>query len=880
MPADDLSHSLNSSDNTRASNETERRAWLERQRSLAPETGRLTPGQVLAGRFTIVRFLARGGMGEVYEARDSFLKGDRVALKTIGLSDAATGLEDRFEKEVLLARQVIHPNVCPIYDLFFCEPEGGCLCFLTMKLLREESLAQRLGRMRVPPEEAQQITRQVAIGLRAAHEVGVIHRDLKPGNIMVEGAGAQVKAVITDFGLAREHEAELTLVSGAHIPGTPGYIAPELLGGQQATPASDLYAFGVLLHELFTGQRPIPLSSLDKKIPSIYARLIEACLDPDPRVRYQGFERALAVWEPRPGRRPAIYSIEPRWTRRRILRVCAAGGCAVAGALWWERDSIEDLLHPLPRKRFVALLPPPADADGRTRPMLAGALEAIEDDLSRAEASDHDLFVISRSDVSAAGAASNQLHAVRDALGANLVLQASALTGPAGFDLLLRVLDSSSGALLREKRVNDALGEIKSVANRAVEAAAHLLNVRLDSKFRNPARWETDNPKASESYESAEELMRRPNDAGLDAAVEKYKAALEADPRYAIAFAKLALAYCRLNAIKRDPAVLQLAKANAQTSLEIQPALVEGHQALAYVHAESGKQAGAIQEIGKAFSLDPSNPRTLAWEGQILGSLGEWGRAEQTYNRLLKVRPNYWQAYNDLGWVLTLQGKYQQAVESFRTATVAAPRSALAFNNLGTLYLRLGNFREASQNIKKSIDLKLGDIAYVNMATALRAEGMYNEALTYARKAVELNHTQDQNWLELGECYSFLADHKKQAIEAYEMAASNAEQRLRSDPADGSVCMLLALYGAKIRPRIDELNLVTKAESLGAKDVDSQLVKVRVLELLSKRREALKTLAVCFKRGTTTFEVELAPDLQGLRKDPAYQRLVLLSRAH
>lgn len=106
----------------------------KRQRSLAPETGRLTPGQVLAGRFTIVRFLARGGMGEVYEARDSFLKGDRAALKTIGLSDAATGLEDRFEKEVLLARQVIHPNVCPIYDLFFCEPEGGCLCFLTRRL--------------------------------------------------------------------------------------------------------------------------------------------------------------------------------------------------------------------------------------------------------------------------------------------------------------------------------------------------------------------------------------------------------------------------------------------------------------------------------------------------------------------------------------------------------------------------------------------------------------------------------------------------------------------------------------------------------------------------------------------------------------------------
>ena len=703
MPPEDLSHFLNSSDNTRASNETERRAWLERQRSLAPETGRLAPGQVLAGRFTIVRFLARGGMGEVYEARDSFLKGDRVALKTIGLSDPASGLEDRFEKEVLLARQVVHPNVCPIYDLFLCDSGEDCLCFLTMKLLREESLAQRLGRMRVPTEEAQQITRQVALGLRAAHEVGVIHRDLKPGNIMVEGTGAQAKAVITDFGLAREHEAELTLLSGAHIPGTPGYIAPELFGGQQATPASDLYAFGVLLHELFTGQRPIPLASLDKKIPSIYGRLIEACLDSDPRVRSQGFERALAIWEPRPGRRPAIHSPSPLWTRRKLMGTSAAAlGCAAVGTLWWERDTIEDLLHPLPRKRFVALLPPPPDADGRTRPMLAGALEAIEDDLSRAEASDHDLFVISRSDVSAAGAAANQLHAVRDALGANLVLQSSALPGSAGFDLLLRLLDSSSGALLRQKRVTNALGEIKSAANRAVEAAARLLDVRLNSKSFKAREAGTGNPAAYGAFQAGEELMKRGISADITAAVEKYKLATEADPRYALAYAKLAVAYCFLQNLRSDPALLDLARANCQTALELKKDLVEAHQALSFVYENTGNQKRALEEIEKALALDRENPRTLAWKARIYGRMNRWGDSEQTFRQILKLRPNYWPAYNDIGAIQNSQGQYANAIRSFRIAAAAAPGSALASNNLGALHLKLGDFQNASDYFKKA----------------------------------------------------------------------------------------------------------------------------------------------------------------------------------
>src|SRR5580693_3186877 len=201
------------------------------------ETRRLKRGDTLGGRFVIVQFLANGGMGEVYEAADLHLQGKHYALKTLRSEVAAnSALRLRFEREVLLAREVNHPNVCPTYDLFQVDGPKGPITFLTMKLLRGESLQARL--KRAGPFNAEAlvpIARQMAGALDAAHRVGVIHRDFKPGNVMIEYPGQQEPHVsITDFGLSRAQEADATLAETGHILGTPGYIAPELIQGRIA----------------------------------------------------------------------------------------------------------------------------------------------------------------------------------------------------------------------------------------------------------------------------------------------------------------------------------------------------------------------------------------------------------------------------------------------------------------------------------------------------------------------------------------------------------------------------------------------------------------------------------------------------------------------
>ncbi len=278
---------------------------IDLNHDLAPPKGRLAPNQILIDRFVIVRFIAKGGMGEVYEAADCLLQGAKVAVKTI-LPQIAhdPDLLRRFESEVLLARRVNHSNLCPIYDLFHCHQPPPSFLFLTMKLLTGETLAARLRRAPpIPIREGLAILKQMAAGLAAIHAAGIIHGDIKPNNIVLEGAGLDVRLSITDFGLARAYTGETSLSGNPLAGGTPDYMAPEIHGGLPPSQASDLFALGVVLHQVFTGERPFQTrdqSSIvvsprlnPSRIPSFCVNLITECLDRDPQRRSQAFVRAL-----------------------------------------------------------------------------------------------------------------------------------------------------------------------------------------------------------------------------------------------------------------------------------------------------------------------------------------------------------------------------------------------------------------------------------------------------------------------------------------------------------------------------------------------------------------------------------------------------------
>lgn len=255
---------------------------------------RFVPGTQLAERYRIVALIGKGGMGEVYRAEDLKLE-QTVALKFLPQTLAADGATlARFHREVRVARQVSHPNVCRVFDI----GEADGQVFLSMEYVDGEDLSSLLRRIgRLPSDKATEIARQLCAGLAAAHEYGVLHRDLKPSNVMIDGRG---KARITDFGLAGladEFRADELRA------GTPAYMAPEQLEGREITVRSDIYALGLVLYEVFTGKRafeaptivemkylqeqstPTSPSALIKDLDPLVERVILRCLEKDPRKR-------------------------------------------------------------------------------------------------------------------------------------------------------------------------------------------------------------------------------------------------------------------------------------------------------------------------------------------------------------------------------------------------------------------------------------------------------------------------------------------------------------------------------------------------------------------------------------------------------------------
>jgi serine/threonine-protein kinase len=263
--------------------------------SSAPEEGRFPAGTTLAGRYRILGRVGQGGMGEVYRAHDLILS-QTVALKFLAPAHIGDAALARFRNEVRIARQVSHPNVCRVYDLGMIEG----LHFLSMEYIDGEDLSSLLRRIgRLPQDKAIEFARKICAGLGAAHERGVLHRDLKPANIMIDGRG---QPRITDFGLSGL-AAEIPLSDLRS--GTPAYMSPEQKAGREVTVRSDIYALGLVLHEMFTGkprtETPTNPSDLVKDLDPAIERVILRCVEEEPKRRPSS---ALSVAMALPGGDP------------------------------------------------------------------------------------------------------------------------------------------------------------------------------------------------------------------------------------------------------------------------------------------------------------------------------------------------------------------------------------------------------------------------------------------------------------------------------------------------------------------------------------------------------------------------------------------------
>lgn len=376
-------------------------------------------GVLIAARYRVVRFIARGGMGLVYEVEDE-TTGQRLALKALKPEIARINASmERFRREIRLTQRVVHPNVCRVLDAGEHPlPKGRSIQFFTMELLLGPTLAEYLeehGAMST--EEAEPLVRQMVSGLGAAHRAGVAHRDFKPSNVILVEEPEGLRAVITDFGLARSlvaDEATLsrTLTQTGQLMGTPAYFAPELLEGERVQGPGDFYALGVVVYEMLTGELPFsgrtplvmalkrlrePAIPLRQRLPDVeptWDRLVTTCLQRYPKQRFEKAEDLLALFDGedyRPSTTAIVNTLlrgdaetssetpsetslgvldEPGpaglWSQR-LLWLGLIVVLSALGVLWWRSDGEVSPAAPSPRTVYVAILPTQVDLEDSHR---------------------------------------------------------------------------------------------------------------------------------------------------------------------------------------------------------------------------------------------------------------------------------------------------------------------------------------------------------------------------------------------------------------------------------------------------------------------------------------------------------------------------------
>ena len=545
-------------------------------------------GDLLCDRFRVTRFIARGGMGELYEADDRTL-GERVAVKTIRPEIAIDErAHQRFRREVQLARKVTHPNICRIFDLFRHEPvDGGpndpaAATFVTMELLEGETLKDHLKRHgRLTPEQARPLLTQMADALAAAHAAAVVHRDFKSSNVMLlPGRGDQpTRAVVTDFGLA--YRFDEAVVSGASITmtgdlvGTPEYMAPEQIEGKPVTPATDIYALGLVAYEMLTGERPFsgntpmavaitrlsqpprPPRSLVPTIPIAWDRAIVRCLSKEPGDRFPAARAFIDALDP-------AAEAHTAFTRRVMGLAMAAVVLSAAAILWWRWPVT-------PR----AELPTTRAATGvidRTRPSiavlgfrnLAGRRDAdwlstaLAEMLTTELAAGERLRTIPgetvtrmKTDLALADTdsyAPETLTRIRRNLGTDLVVFGSYVTVGEGSDATLRVdirlQDSRDGSGVWLVSETGRSAQLLDVVSRAGSRLRGRLGVdAVPAALQSARASRPGSPEAIRLYADGLQHLRRFDALGARTLLER---AVDTDPAFPLAHAALATAWSAL----------------------------------------------------------------------------------------------------------------------------------------------------------------------------------------------------------------------------------------------------------------------------------------------------------------------------------------------
>jgi tetratricopeptide (TPR) repeat protein/TolB-like protein len=876
------SHSDSGDDPVRSDDPT--RSMIELDKPLirfgdlfSPEAPSFAPNEMLLDRFRIVRFIGRGGMGEVYEADDLHL--GRIALKTIrtDLAGKAQVLA-RFRQEVQMARKVTSTSVCRIHELFPLPPgeRRGAAAFLTMEFLEGVTLAERLERDGpLPLAEAEATALQLCAAVQAIHDAGVIHRDIKSRNVMLTPRNGTTQAVMMDLGLAREAavapEGEAGLTVPGAVLGTPQYMAPEQFEGKQATPATDIYALGVLLYEIATGKtpfrgaspmgmavrrakRPTPASSVREKLPRHWDAVINRCLEFDPELRYQS---ANDVAEALRGRRPHRVRWMVGYAAAALLVVAAVAGIARSPLL--NRFGNSGGASVAQAKTMVVLPFENLGSNTANQAFCDGLQETTTSMLSQAEKLRDSVLVVPSSEVRR-----NQVKTIADArrvFNANLALTGSVQENAGSLQVTLNLTDAQS---LRQKDSRILLvkpNEMAGLPERLAGQIDSLLGAGSALRSVKAAPGETTGD--SEAYRFYIQGQGALQNRNWDEAVEDLQKAVAKDPDFTAAAAKLAEAFVRKYADNRDPKWLAQAD-SVLNGIGHKGQTTEVLFAQAMIWQATGEVGKADPLLRQILQAEPGNVEVWEMLADTLKVAGRNAEAEDAYQTAVRLRPGYWPAYNRLGAFYMDRLEYAKAEQAFLAGIRVSPEIPTLHSNLGALYFNLSRWNDAEHEFRESLKPKPYAPGFSNLGTVLFFEGKYDEAARQFEDATKLQPSNHIWWGNLGDARWQIAAERARALEAFQKASLLASQQLLLNPANAGVRRSYALYLAKLGRSEEARTEIEAAIRQAPEDMNVRFYAARVYADLGDLKSADSAARKCLALGYDPREVEREPDLKML----------------
>jgi serine/threonine protein kinase/tetratricopeptide (TPR) repeat protein len=671
--------------------------------------------------YRVLERLGAGGMGEVYRAHDSRLERD-VAVKVLP-PNALTNEDSRkqFRREALALSRLNHPHIAMVYD--FDTEEG--VDFLVMELVPGTSLADHLKREPLPEAEIVRLGSQIAGALEAAHEQGVIHRELKPSNIMVTPKG---QAKVVDFGLSKLQGAAQTLATASTgiqgVAGTLPYMAPEQLASGEVDARTDLYAFGAVLYEMTTGRRPFekdrietlmfeilhgaprPAKSIRGEISHDLDRLIESCLSKDA------------------GQRPAS-AVAVIQILRQIGQPGSRGG---------NGDSVREALPSLAVLPFENVSRDPSQeyfADGMT--------EALISELARLKA----LRVISRTSAMRYKGSPKALPEIARELNVSAILEGSALLVGKRVRISAQLISARSDETLWADRYDGDLEDVLDLQSRVAEAVAKEIQVHVTPKEakRLAKRQAAVNPEAHVEYLKGRHTAAATSPQAIELSLRYYDRALKLDPTFAPTWA--GIAHCHVIRAERGMAppaeAAPLARSAALKAIELDDSLADAYSALGEVAILDRDLPAAIRNLEHAIDLNPEPSAYMAL-GNIYYCTERHREAQESMLAALRLDPVSMIIHTAVGDAYYYAREYERSLVYYQKAVEIDPRFDGAHTDLARSLEAVGRFEESRREYEEGRRLSGGvagphfGIAHLEISMGNMAEARRQlEELTAAR---------------------------------------------------------------------------------------------------------------------------------------------------